>query len=261
MKAEVLTFLVLLATVARPQQTPTATVQAAPDARVVPPPPNYAYPLGRTYTYAVEWHLVPAGTATVKMEAAGAEHRVVAFGASSGVVNLLYPVNDRFEAKFDPRTFCSTEIFKHSEEGFHKRETRIRFENVARKSILDEKNLKTGETKHVENDVPGCVTDVMTGFYYLASLPLQPGAEHRFLLSDGGKTALVAATVEGREVIKSPAGTFSTIRVAAEAASGSLVGKGKIWVWFTDDANHTPVQMRAKLTWGSLLFHLMKIEH
>ena len=104
-------------------------------------------------------------------------------------------MHDRFESHFDPRTFCSLSIFKHSEEGSHKRETSIHFDYARKKSTLDEKNLKTGETKHVENDLTGCTTDVITGFYYLQSLPLQLGATYEFPISDG-KTTIVRATVD-----------------------------------------------------------------
>ena len=48
--------------------------------------------------------------------------------------------------------------------------------------------------------------------------------------------------------------------VTAEAVSGSLQSKGKVWVWYSDDPGHTPVQMRAKLGWGTLLFRLQRIE-
>ena len=176
---------------------------------------------------------------------------------SSGAVNVIFPVHDRFESRFDPRTFCSLSIFKHSEEGSHKRETSIQFDYAHKKSTLDEKNLKTGETKHVENDLAGCATDVITGFYYLQSLPLQPGASYEFPISDG-KTTIVHATVEKREQIKVPAGTFPTVLVTAEATSGPLQSKGKVWVWYSEDASHTPVQMRAKLGWGTLLFRLLE---
>ena len=111
----------------------------------------------------------------------------------------------------------------------------------------------------MENDLAGCSTDVITGFYYLQSLPLQLGATYEFPISDG-KTAMVRATVEKREQIKVPAGTFPAVLVIAEATSGSLQSKGKVWVWFSDDAKHTPVQMRAKLGWGTLLFRLQRIE-
>src|SRR5271169_36191 len=203
--------------------------------------------------------LITAGSGTVRMDAAGTDRKVTAIAESSGAVNILFPVHDRFESRFDPRTFCSLSIFKHSEEGSHKRETSIHFDYAHKKSTLDEKNLKTGEAKHVENDLAACATDVITGFYYLQSLPLQPGASYEFPISDG-KTTIVHATVEKREQIRVPAGTFSAVLVTAEATSGSLQSKGKVWVWFSDDPSHTPVQMRVKLGWGTLLFRLQRIE-
>jgi len=236
---------------------PAAPANAS-SAQISPPPPNYPYPDGRAYVYAAEWHLITAGTGTVKMEASGKDRKVTATAESQGVVNVIFPVHDRFEAHFDPRTFCSLSIFKHSEEGSHKRETSIRFDHARQKSVLDEKNLKTGETKQVENDLPGCTTDIITGFYYLASLPLQVGSSYEFPVSDG-KTAIVHAHVDKREQVKTPAGNFSTLLVTAEATNGSLHGKGKVWVWYSDDASHVPVQMRAKLGWGTLLFRLQRI--
>jgi hypothetical protein len=239
---------------------PPDVIGAAPGAQIVPPPAIYAFPNGRKYVYGVEWHLFNAGTAVVKMESAGTEQKVTATADSAGAVNVLYAVHDRFEARFDPHTFCSLRVTKHSEEGPHKRDTDIHFDYSRRKSILDEKNLKTGETKHTENDIPFCITDVITGFYYLASLPLQTGNAYHFVVNDGGKTTEAVARVEGHEQLKTPMGTFQTVRLTAEALSGPLMGKGKVWAWFTDDANHTPVQMRAKLGWGTLLFRMQRLE-
>jgi hypothetical protein len=239
---------------------PAATISAAPSARVVPPPPNYAFPNGQTYVYGVEWHLFNAGTARVTLGADGGQEHVTAVANSAGVVNTLYKVQDRFEAFFDPHTFCSLRVSKNTEEGSRSRQTELRFDYSRRKSVLDEKNLKTGELKHVENDLPACVSDVVTGFYYLASLPLQTGNSYSFPINDGNKTTEITARVEAREQIKVPAGTFRTVRVKAEAISGALQGKGTVWAWFTDDADHTPVQMRSKLGWGTLLFRLQRIE-
>jgi Protein of unknown function (DUF3108) len=243
-----------------PNPTPMPTISAAPSARVVPPPPNYAFPNGQTYVYDVEWHLFNAGTARVTLGHDSGQQHVTAVADSAGVVNALYKVHDRFEAFFDPRTFCSLRVSKHSEEGSHSRQTELHFDYSRNKSVLDEKNLKTGEQKHLESELPGCVTDVVSGFYYLASLPLQPGNTYTFPINDGNKTTEVTARVEAREKVKVPAGTFETVRVKAEAISGALQGKGTVWAWFTDDAKHTPVQMRSKLRWGTLLFRLQRIE-
>jgi Protein of unknown function (DUF3108) len=240
--------------------SPVSTVSAAPSARVVPPPPNYAFPNGQTYVYGVEWHLFNAGTARVTLGLDDGQEHVTAIANSAGVVNALYKVQDHFQAFFDPRTFCSLRVLKRTEEGSHSRQSELRFDYSRNKSLLDEKNLKSGEQKHVENDLPGCVSDVVTGFYYLASLPLQPGNSYTFPINDGNKTTEVRAHVEAREQVKVPAGTFQSVRVKAEAISGALQGKGTVWAWFTDDANHTPVQMRSKLGWGTLLFRLQRIE-
>jgi Protein of unknown function (DUF3108) len=210
--------------------------------------------------YAVEWHLFNAGTATVTLSLDGGQEHVTAVASSAGVVNALFKVQDRFEAFFDPATFCSLRVSRNTQEGPRSRQTELHFDYTRHKSVLDEKNLKTGEEKHVENDLPACVSDVVSGFYYMASLPLQSGNSYTFPINDGNKTTEVTAHVEAREQVKVPAGTFQTVRVRAEAISGALQGKGTVWAWFTDDAKHTPVQMRSKLGWGTLLFRLQRIE-
>ena len=244
-----------------PAKTPQeATISSAPSAQIFPPPPGYKFPSGQTYVYSVEWHLFNAGTATVGLNSDGGQNRVNATAESAGVVNTLYKVHDHFEATFDPHTFCSLSINKHTEEGPHKRDTRVKFDYNQKKALLEEKNLKTGEQKKEQTDLPGCITDVITGFYYLASLPLQPGYRSIVPINGGGKTTVAEARVETREQIKVPAGTFQTVRVQVEAISGPLQGKGSVLVWYSDDANHVPVQMRSKLGWGTLLFRLQKID-
>jgi hypothetical protein len=245
-------------TIPATEQSSTPTVSASPAAKIIPPPPGYRFPDGQTYVYTVEWKMFTAGTARVTMEPAGTNQRVTAIEDSAGLVDVLYEIHDRFEALFDPRTFCSVHVSKHSEEGSRKRQTEIAFDYARGKSVLDEKNLKTGEVKHVENDIPSCVTDVLSSFYYIASLPLQPGNTYTFPVNDGGKTSEIAARVEAREQVKVPAGTFQTLRLEAEPVSGLLKGKAKVWVWFDSEAEHAPVQIRSKLKWGTLLFKLQR---
>jgi hypothetical protein len=39
-----------------------------------------------------------------------------------------------------------------------------------------------------------------------------------------------------------------------------MKGKGSVLVWFSDDTQHIPVQMRSKLGWGTLTFRLKRVE-
>jgi hypothetical protein len=69
-------------------------------------------------------------------------------------------------------------------------------------------------------------------------------------------TVPVTMKVEGREEIKTTLGTFKTLRVQPTADAGVVKNRGNIWIWYTDDERHLPVQMRARLFWGTITFRL-----
>lgn len=253
-----LTLAMLLA--AAPLCAQQATFSAQPHPVVTPVPEGHRFPNGQVLHYDVEWRLWKAGVATLRIEQAGELEHVSGTAESSGVVAMLYRVQDRFESYFDRRSFCSLRVVKHAEEGLHRRETTLVFDPVHGKSILDEKNLRSNETKHLEGDAPACVMDVVSGSYYLGALPLHPGDLYHVPVNDGGKNFDATVAVEGTEELKTAAGAFRTVRVAVFSDAGPLKGRGKIWIWFTDDAAHTPVQMRSRLFWGTLTMYLTRVE-
>ena len=238
---------------------PPQETRIGASAHIEPLRPGYEFPHGQTLHYEGEWRFWTAGVATVRIERTGSQEHVAAAADSSGVVALLYRVQDRFNSYFDAKSLCSYKLLKHTEEGSHRRETVISYDYARGKAILEERNLKDNQQKKTENDIPGCVTDVLSGIFYVGSLQLQQGANYTFPLNDGSKTVTVQAHVEGKEQVKTPAGTFQTIRVGPEGDSGILKNRGRIWIWYSDDARHLPVQMRAKLLWGTLTIYLTSI--
>jgi hypothetical protein len=227
---------------------------------VIKPRPEFVFPVGQSYVYGGQWRIFNAGIATLRMEKAGQENRILASADSAGTVALLYHVQDRLESFFDPTNFCSRNTSRHVEEGFRRVDTNITFDYTHRKAVFDQKNLKKNETKHEEHEIPNCVTDMLSAIYYVASLPLEPGRTFSFPLNDGGESVDVNVHVEAREQIKIPAGTFNTVRIQPEAAKGLVRDKGKLWIWYTDDAAHVPVQMRARMSWGTLTFQLVRVD-
>ena len=237
-----------------------ATISAVAPAAIEPASGSYRFPNGQTLHYDAEWRLWKAGQGTLRIEQTGELQHVIATAEASGAVAVLYRVQDRLESYFDRKTLCSGRILKHTEEGLHMRETTLLFDPARGKSVLDERNLRSGEIKHVETDSPPCVTDVLSGIYYLGAQNLEPGTVHRFPLNDGAKTVDVTAYVEGREDVKTDAGVFHTVRVAVYSGAEPLKGRGKVWLWFTDDASHLPVQMRSHLFWGTMTLRLTRLE-
>ena len=224
------------------------------------PDPGYHPPLNQTLVYGAQWRVFNAGTATLRMEQAGQEARILGVADATGSVALLYHVHDRFESFVGLTDLCSRVLTKNAEEGYRKVDTTISFDYRRRKAVLDQKNIKKKESKHTENDIPGCVTDVISAIYYVGSLPLQPGKTFTFPLNDGGKTVNVDLHVEAREQVKTPSGTYNAFRVRPEVPEGVLKNKGKIWVWYSDDAARIPVLMRGHMFWGTLTLTLQRIE-
>jgi uncharacterized protein DUF3108 len=242
-----------------PPALPQSPAKVSSGDHIQPLRPGFRFPFGETLNYEGEWRFFTAGVATIRIDQAGNMNHITANADSTGVVALLYKVQDRFESYFDAKTLCSAKLVKHAEEGSHRRETVITFDYPRGKSVLDERNLKTNQQKKVENDIPGCVTDILSGILYVSSLPLQVGQSYTFPVNDGGKTITVQTKVEGKEEIKTPAGTFKTVRLGSEGNNEVLKNRGRISIWYTDDERHLPVQFRAKLFWGTLTVYLASI--
>ncbi len=243
----------------RGQANPPAQPTVSAEARIVPLRPGFDFPR-QTLRYEAEYHFVTAGLATLHIEREGNQERVTGTADSTGVLAMLFRVQDRFTSHFDSQTLCSNKLVKHTEEGSHWRDTDITFDYKIHKAVLQEKNLKTGQSKRTENDIPGCVTDVMSGIFYLGNLPLEQGATYSLPLNDGGKTVTIRAHVEGKEQVKTPAGTFQAIRVGPEGDYSALKSRGRILIWYSDDARHLPVQIQARMFWGTLTVYLASID-
>ena len=220
---------------------------------------SYSFPDRQTFTYSVDWRLMNAGTTTLRLDTVNGERHIVASADSTGAVALLYHIHDRLETYYNPQTNCALALIKHTEEGFRRVDTNVRYDYQRKKAMLDEHNYRAKNQKREETDVPPCVVNTLSATYYVASQPLAPGAKFTFPSSDGGKAADIEVTVEGHEEVKTPAGMYKTIRVAAEALNGPQKGKGKIWMWYTDDDRRIPVQMRARAFWGTMMFHLTQM--
>ncbi len=225
-----------------------------------PPPGSFEYPQRETLSYSVDWRVFTAGTAVFHLEQADGMLKVTATADTVGAVNMLFPVVDRFQSGFNVQTGCSTGFNKQIQEGRRKIASELTFDYEHGKQIQNERNLVKGTATHKEANVPACVTDSLSAIFYTQSQTLTLGQTMYFPLADSMRTVTVGMKVETREEIKTPAGTFQTVKVQATADEGVVKNRGSIWIWYTDDPRHLPVQMQARLFWGTITFHLQSID-
>ena len=225
-----------------------------------PPIAGFDYPQHETLTYSVDWRVFTAGTAVFQLDQVGNLLKISATADSVGAVNMLFPVVDGFQSGFDLKSGCSTGFDKQTQEGRRKIASDLTFDYAHGKQTRDERNLVKGTATHSVTNIPACVTDSLSAMFYTQSQPLTPGQTVGFPLADAMRTVSVGMKVEDREEVKTPAGTFETIKVQATADEGVVKNRGSIWIWYTDDARHLPVQMQARLFWGTITFHLQSVD-
>jgi len=162
---------IALSGLAYPQQSP----------QLPAPRPGFSFPQKQTLTYSVDWRVFSAGTAVIHFEAAGEREHINASAETVGAINLLFHASDHFQSVFDRTKGCTYEFDKQTVEGKRQVNSTLRIDYAQSKSILDEKNMVTGQTKHVESPIPGCMTDLLTGVFYASSQPMEVGKSYLVL--------------------------------------------------------------------------------
>jgi hypothetical protein len=262
LRARVAPFALLLLCLApvAAQTATTASRAAAPPVALPPPGPGWAFPTRQTLTYAVDWRVFPAGTATVQLESDANLERITVTGDSQGAINLLFHVSDRFQSSFDRTTGCSQSFTRQIMEGHRQVNSEEHIDAARRTASYNEQNVVSHINLHQSVSIPPCVTDMLSGIYYSGSQPLEPGTVFHLPVVSGDHVSNVTMRVEARELVHTPTTSYHTVRVEPTADTGAIRNRGKVWIWYSDDSRHIPVQMRARLFWGTLTFRLTGID-
>ncbi len=229
--------------------------------------PREPFTPGEMLTYDVMWTVFRAGevTATLRTKSEGERdaYEVTATARSEGFVSLLFDVDNVFRATSSPQTLCSESIDKKVSEGRRHKDTHIVFDYARKFALLDERDLNQpgASPKHAESDIPPCVEDVVTAFYYLRRQPMEVGHTIELPVNDGSKTQRVVVEVQAREKVQTPMGTFDALRVEPKVFSGLLKRKGRMLIWFSADERQLPLRIKAMISVGSITGTLRSVTH
>jgi hypothetical protein len=220
------------------------------------PPPAKAFMPGETLTYEISWSkIVTAGTAVmeIKGEKLPNGQKVLRFIASShsvGVVDAVYPVNDRVESLFDPQIMQSLSFNLSESHGQRKRRRSLTFDHTGR-TVISRLNNDVPQTL----TIPDPVQDALSSLFYLRTLKdFTIGTTHVIEVHDSGKNWSVEVQTLAREKVKTPAGEFNTIKVKTfPRYEGVFMNKGEIFIWLTDDSRKIPVLMKSTIAIGSIM--------
>jgi hypothetical protein len=228
----------------------------------------HPFPTAETLHYSVEWHLVNAGNATLRIEPVkgpkSPQWDIKVQVESIGVVSRLFKLDDKYTVHLEDQ-LCATGSDMDSFEGRKHHDTKVTYDRAKDHATYVERDLiKNTTVSTKETPIPGCVADVIAGLYKLRTMQIQPGQSVQIPTSDGKKSAQVRIEAQEREEIRNHLGRFKTIRYEAFVFNGVIYSKkARMFVWLTDDARRLPVQIRARMAFpiGSITLALEKDEH
>jgi hypothetical protein len=228
------------------QQQPPPPQSATAAAR----PSGRAFGVGERAEYEVRFGVLRVGTGS--MDIVGIDtvrgrrvyHSV--FRARGGT--LFYKVDDRYESWWDVNTLTSYRHRQQLDEGRRERERTF--------EIFPEQGYYVEDNKPQRPTVPQPLDDG-NFFYFLRSIPLQLGQTYVFNRYFRPDRNPVTIRVVRRERVTVPAGTFDAIVIQPQIKTrGIFAENGKAELWLTDDDRRVMVQMKTRLSFGSLNLYL-----
>jgi hypothetical protein len=114
--------------------------------------------------------------------------------------------------------------------------------------------VRNGKKKVKTLSVPDRVHDLTSAFMWLRLQPLHDGERHELPVLTSSKQWTLVAEVVGRETVKTPAGTFQTVKVRVRTQlDGKFSTDRDSWIWLSDDSRHVLVRAAADFSVGSIV--------
>jgi hypothetical protein len=171
---------------------------------------------------------------------------------STPFISTFYTVEDYAESLI--RDGRSIHFRIKQREGRYKSDKETIFD-ISNKKVIYFDYLKN---KKKEYDIDSVIWDVISGFYYLRTLPLVIGKVVYIDIFDSNKLLKAEVSVLRKEKIKvSGIGEIATVVVKPDLRSEGLFHrKGDIFIWFTDDEKRIPVKVETKVPIGKVVAEL-----
>ena len=209
--------------------------------------------VGEKLTYDVNFGPIRAGSASMEVrsidQVRGQETYHTFFQVKGGIP--LYRVHDVFESWIHTGTLSSLRFVKDLDEGPKEREHR--YEIYPEQKIFRE---TTDADAEAEPSVANPLDDG-SFLYFIRTVPLVVGRTYEFNRYFRPDRNPVTIRVLRTEQVRVPAGTFDAIVIQPIIkTSGIFSEKGSAEIWLSNDERRIMLQMKSRLSFGSLNLYL-----
>jgi hypothetical protein len=207
------------------------------------------FSVGEQLHYDVHFGPIRAGSGSMEVRGIetvrGKEAYHTVFQVKGGIP--FYRVHDVFESWFDTGSLSSLKFVQDQDEGPKERERHYEIfpdQAAFRELIKGEGEMQPSVSKPLDDG---------SFLYFIRTVPLVVGRTYEFQRYFRPDRNPVTIRVLRKERVKVPAGTFDAIVIQPIIkTSGIFSENGRAEIWLSDDDRRIMLQMKSKLSFGSL---------
>lgn len=213
---------------------------------------NDAFKCGEQLVYRIHYGFIDAGQATIKIEDSlvpvlgKRAYHIVGTGISTGMLNAVFKVNDRYETYMDAQALCPLMFIRRVNEGGF----------IIKQDMLFDQDYHMVNSNGKKFKIPDYIQDMLSAFYYSRTFDYtndKPGKIDSVVTFVDNEVWSLKIKFVRRDTIKSDVGKICCL------VFEPLVQKGRIFkqsndlqVWISDDKNHIPIRAQANILVGSI---------
>lgn len=218
---------------------------------------NIAFKAGEVLTYRMHYGLLDAGEAVLEvkpdLKSFGDRkvYHIVGNGYTTGTTDWFFKVRDRYETYMDKDALLPWYFVRRVDEGGFKFSQDYVFDHFS-------KQVNVGNNQKM--DIPHGVQDMVSAFYSARNLDLGKAKEGDvFSLTCFMDKELWPLKIKfiRREIIKTDLGKVHSLLFRPVVQKGRVFKQDDdLSIWISDDNNHIPLRVEAKILIGSVKMDL-----
>ena len=232
-----------------------ATTTQAQTSTSTTPADSRPFVVGERLSYDVHFGVIKVGSGSMEVRGIdtvrGRPAYHTTFRITGGIP--LYSVDDVFESWFATDDLASLRFVQDQNEGSKEREHR--YEIFPERRTYDDLTDEKPEQPSVADPL-----DDGSFVYFVRTVPLEVGKTYEFQRYFKPDRNPVTIRVLRRERVKVPAGTFDAVVIQPVIKTKGVFSEdGHAELWISDDERRMILQMKSRLSFGSLDLYLTSV--
>ncbi|MEO0094726.1 MAG: DUF3108 domain-containing protein [candidate division WOR-3 bacterium] len=216
------------------------------------------FPIGEKLEYEARFGFIDLGNMVLKIvdttTVDGKQcYLITSYLNSSSDLKFLFSLNDTINVTTTINDLMPVFYEKRIHEGKYTNYQKLKFNQDSLYVIInDSSKIKISQR----------VMDLLSFWYYLRCVPLIENDTIVLYIFEAKQQHRIDCVVGKKEIIRTPLGKFSTIRVTPKTSNKGVFGAGgSMDIWYTNDEKRFPVQIKTKLKFGTVLFKLKEVSN